>query len=307
MDVLSWASRDQGSSARVLGAARVLALASHVELLGETDPDIAADAADWALQAYVAACPDPESILALAIPPAHMPAFQAAARVAVTAHAAGGQSDPMHMAQVTFMRAGGEPLSDFSEEAERIREDQPTLPRVLGWCSRQDLAAQLTPPDTDTKFLVPAMRCPSDQAPLQARTLVELMDSLPDSVSDRGRVRLCLEAHALFSYASQRQVAPMRYQFGDFGPSWAIAIKTLGQLLGGRDQAAGQALGAIDAAEWLTGIINQLTPFLIIDSKARATAIDCLRWQQGAYTAAGDTAATARITQVLQVLSAMPA
>jgi hypothetical protein len=109
MDVLSWASRDQGSSARVLGAARVLALASHVELLGETDPDIAAD---WALQAYVG--------------------------------------------------------------------------------SRQDLAAQLT-------------------------------------------------------------------------------------------------------------------PFLIMDSKARATAIDCLRWQQGAYTAAGDTAATARIAQALQTLSSTPA
>jgi hypothetical protein len=99
----------------------------------------------------------------------------------------------------------------------------------------------------------------------------------------------------------------MRYQFGDFGPSWAIAVKTLGQLLGGRDQAAGQALGAIDAAEWLTGIINQLTPFLIMDAKARATAIDCLRWQQGAYTAAGDTAATARIAQALQTLSSTPA
>jgi hypothetical protein len=304
MNVMSWASRDEESPARVLGAARVVALASHVQLLGQVDPDIAADAADWALQAYVASCPEPGSILALAIPPAHRVAFQTAARVAVTAHAAAGRNDQMHMAQATFMRAGGPPLADVSAQAERIREDQPTLASVLGWCERPDLAAALTPADPDTKFLVSAMRCPPDEAPQYGRTLVGLLDKLPESVSEQGRVRLCLEAHALFSYASQRQAGPMRYQFGDFGPSWAIAVKTLGQLSGGRDLPADGALGAIDAAEWLTGIIDQLTPFLIIDHQARATAVDCLQWQQETYAAAGDNAATSRITQVLQTLPA---
>jgi hypothetical protein len=304
MNVMSWASRDEESPARVLGAARVVALASHVQLLGQVDPDIAADAADWALQAYVASCPEPGSILALAIPPAHRVAFQTAARVAVTAHAAAGRNDQMHMAQATFMRAGGPPLADVSAQAERIREDQPTLASVLGWCERPDLAAALTPADPDTKFLVPAMRCPPDEAPQYGRTLVGLLDKLPESVSEQGRVRLCLEAHALFSYASQRQAGPMRYQFGDFGPSWAIAVKTLGQLSGGRDLPADGALGAIDAAEWLTGIIDQLTPFLIIDHQARATAVDCLQWQQETYAAAGDNAATSRIAQVLQTLPA---
>ena len=306
MSVIGWASRDEGSAVRILGAARVLALASHVQLAGKIDPDIAADAADWALQAYVTACPEPGSMLAIAIPPAHMPAFQAATRVAITAHSAAGRESPMHMAQITFIRAGGQPLSDVDEEAERIREEQPTLAKVLGWCERPDLVEELTPPAEDVKFLVPAMRCAPDEAPRYARLLVELMDSLPEPVSEPGRMRLSLEAHALFSYASQRQAGPMRYQFGDYGPSWALAVKTLGQLHGGRDGATGEALGAIDAAAWLTGIINQLTPFLLIAPKARATAIDCLNWQQGVYSTAGDSAAAGRVSQVIQTLSAMP-
>ena len=300
MSVISWTSRDQGSAVRILGAARVLALASHVQLAGQVDPDIAADAADRALQAYVTACPAPGSMLALEIPPTHMPAFQAATRVAVTAHSAAGRSDPMHLAQLTFIRAGGQPLSDVDEEAARIREEQPTLARVLGWCERPDLVAELTPQAEDVKFLVPAMRCAPDEAPQYGRLLVELMDTLPDSVSEPGRLRLGLEAHALFSYASQRQAGPMRHQFGDFGPSWAIAVTAVGQ----RNDAG--ALGALDAAAWLTGIINQLTPFLLIDPKARATAIDCLHWQQGVYATAGDSAAAGRVAQVIQTLSAMP-
>jgi hypothetical protein len=151
---------------------------------------------------------------------------------------------------------------------------------VLGAAGHDDLADQLTAPATDATLLVPAMRCPPDIAPVVADALSKLYGEVPAEVD----LRLGIEAHALFAAASQSQAATLRYQFDDFGPSWAAAVFNTGQRLAGQ----GDMAAALDAAMWLTSIIGQLLPFTISDPNARTLAATCLRCAHGVFTTVRD-------------------
>lgn len=289
---LDWAANDDLADSRRLDAARVVAIAADVQLLSGSDPDLAVAAADWALQSYLAGQHVGDEF---AVPSGHILAFRNAAWVAAVVHTAAGRTDLANAARSLLTSASGRAQSDIGDMVAHVRTSQPTLTQVLDQADRRDLAQVLTAPATDIRILVPAMRCHPQLAPVHAQALGDLQGR----VTDRAEVLLGLEAHALFAAASRLQVPTMRYQFGDFGQSWAAAVLNLGQRMAEQDEAA----AAVDAAQWLSAIIGQLAPYTILaDSTAHSTAMACSHWQHSVYTAVGDTAAAARVAQVIEML-----
>jgi hypothetical protein len=255
----------------------VVALASEVQLLMGGDPDLAAGAADWALRRYLAGCMVGDEFR---VPVGHGLAVSTAARVAAIVHTAAGRTELANAAAAMLTAISDDDVPpDLSDLVAQVRTNV-TLARLLGEAGHDDLANQVTAPATDATILVPAMRCPPDLAPVVADSLSKLYGEVPAEAD----LRLGLEAHALFAAASQRQVAALRYQFGDFGPSWAAAVFNTGQRLAGQ----GDMAAALDAAMWLTSIIGQLLPFTISDRNARALATTCLGWAHDVFTAVRD-------------------
>jgi tetratricopeptide (TPR) repeat protein len=262
---------------RGLDAARVVALASEVQLLMGGDPDLAVGAADWALRRYLAEYTVGNEFR---VPVGHDLAVSTAARIAAIVHTAAGRTELADAATalLTAMSEDGQ-SSDLRDMAEQVRTNA-TLAQVLGEAGRDDLADQLTAPAIESGILVPAMRCPPDTAPVVADALSKLYGEVPAELD----LRLGIEAHALFAAASQGRVAALRYQFGEFGPSWAAAVFNTGQRLA----AQGDLAAALDAAMWLTSIIGQLLPFTISDPDLRVLATTCLRWAHDVFIAVRD-------------------
>jgi tetratricopeptide (TPR) repeat protein len=288
---------------RGLDAARVVALASEVQLSMGGDPDLAVGAADWALRTYLTGYSVGD---AFRVPVGHGLAVKTAARVAAIVHTAAGRTALADAATSMLTAISGEDVPpDLRQIVEQVRA-RATLAQVLGEAGRHDLADQLTAPATEARILVPAMRCPLEIAPAAADALSKLQREVPAEVD----LRLGIEAHALFAAASRSQVHAMRYQFADFGPSWAVAVLNAGQRLAGQ----GETAAVLDAAMWLTSITGQLLPFTIIDPDVRTIAADCLRWAHdvniavrdanppvaGADTAARDAELSARLLTTLE-------
>jgi len=278
-----------------IDAARVLAHAGSVQLRIGGDPDLAVGAADWALRDYLAAFGRGGT---LALPAAHAPAVLAAARVAYVVHTAAGRDDLARMAhRLATATDGGAPYDPAAMVAE-FRDSRPTLAAVLVAAGHDDLAQALTAPATDVRLLVPAMRCSSQAAPAYA----EQLGRLGTEIGGPAEVLLYLEAHALFAGASQDRVLSMRHDFGHFGQHWAAATMNFGQRMAEADETA----AAVDAADWLGGIVGQLFPYTLLDAQARGTAEAGAEWQQAIYAMAGDTEAAARAGQLRQMLAAQP-
>jgi hypothetical protein len=291
---LARAAADPGGPG-VIDAARVLAHAGSVQLRIGADPDLAVAAADWALREYLAAFGRGGM---LALPAAHAPAVLAAARIAYIVHTAAGRDDLAQMAhRLATATDGGAPYDPAAMVAD-VRDSRPTLAAVLLAAGREDLAQDLTAPATDVRLLVPAMRRSSQVAPAYA----EQLGRLGTELDGPAEVLLYLEAHALFAGASQDRVPSMRYELGHFGPHWAAATMNFGQ----RMAEAGETAAAVDAADWLGGIVGQLVPYTLLDAQARGTAEDAAEWQQAIYDMAGDTEAAARAGQLRQMLAAQP-
>ncbi len=271
------ASDTRGLGPQVIDAARVLAHGSTVQLGSGGDPDLAAAAADWALRKYLGAFRQGDQ---LSLPEAHVSAVEAAARAAYVAHAAAGRDDVAAVPLQLIAATSGGMRVDLESAVARVRRSQPSLATVLTSAGRPDLAETLTAPATDLRLLLPAMRCPVQLAPAVAEQLSELGDGLDGAA----RILLYLEAHALFASASQDQVSAMQYQFDHFGPSWAVAVMRFGQGM----TELGQTAAAVDAADWLGGILQQLAPWTMTSDEARTTAADIETWRQSVYGTSGN-------------------
>ena len=271
------ASDTRGLGPQVIDAARVLAHGGTVQLGIGGDPDLAVAAADWALRKYLAAFRRGNQ---LSLPEEHVSAVQAAARTAYVAHTAAGRGDVAAVPQQLIAATSGGVPVDLDSMVARVRRSQPTLAAVLASAGRPDLAETLTAQATDLTLLMPAMRCPVQLAPAVAGQLAELGDGLDGAA----RSLLYLEAHALFARASQDQVPAMRHQFDHFGPRWAVTVMKFGQGM----TEVGQTAAAVDAADWLRGILQQLAPWTMTSDEARTTAADTETWRQSVYATSGN-------------------
>ncbi len=59
---------------------------------------------------------------------------------------------------------------------------------------------------------------------------------------------------------------------------------------------------AIDAADWMTGIIDKVLEFAPADRQARETATVAAGWQHEVYDAVGDSAAATHATEMIEAL-----
>jgi hypothetical protein len=79
----------------------------------------------------------------------------------------------------------------------------------------------------------------------------------------------------------------MRFQFDSFGPAWAVAVMKFGQGM----TELGQTAAAVDAADWLGGILQQLAPWTMTSDEARTTAAGIETWRQSVYGTSGNQGA----------------
>lgn len=173
-------------------------------------------------------------------------------------------------AKATGNGDGDEPLSaSFSAAltaaARRLGDDR--VPSAL-----RDLA--FDPADRATT-VIPSLRCQMQTAPAVATMLAELAVGLlhdPDPSSAREAGLLGREAHYLFAAASRAQVMSMRYQFHDYGATWARMLLALIPVF---ESSPGGAVIAEDLAGWLGGVTVQLQPFALIDQVTARLVEEC--------------------------------
>lgn len=165
---------------------------------------------------------------------------------------------------------GDEPLSaSFSAAltaaARRLGDDR--VPSAL-----RNLA--FDPADRATT-VIPSLRCQMQTAPAVATMLAELAVDLlhdPDPSSAREAGLLGREAHYLFAAASRAQVMSMRYQFHDYGATWARMLLALIPVF---ESSPGGAVIAEDLAGWLGGVTVQLQPFALTDQVTARLVEEC--------------------------------
>lgn len=149
--------------------------------------------------------------------------------------------------------------------ARKLGDDR--VPSVL-----RDLA--FDPADGATT-MVPSLRCEEQTAPAVATLLaglcVDLLDD-PDPYSAREAGILGREAHYLFAAASRAQVPSMRFQFHDFGATWA---RMLLALIPAFETGPGGAVIATDLAGWLAGITLRLQPIALVDQVTGRLVEEC--------------------------------
>lgn len=149
--------------------------------------------------------------------------------------------------------------------ARKLGDDR--VPSVL-----RDLA--FDPADGATT-MVPSLRCEKQTAPAMATLLaglaVDLLDD-PDPYSAREAGLLGREAHYLFAAASRAQVPSMRFQFHDFGATWA---RMLLALIPAFETGPGGAVIATDLTGWLAGITLGLQPVALVDQATGRLVEEC--------------------------------
>ena len=283
---LDWGEREP--EARELDVARVIGLAGHVLLRIGADPDLAAGAADWAMDSYVRLSVKDGGF---SLPDEHGFAFKVAAEVSAIVHAAArDDSLAAPMLRLAIAAHGGS-WPEFDGEVERVREAQPTIGQVLTAANEPDLAKRITA-SADFVPMVPEMRCQPELAPVVATKLTEIRRA---GVPTPARILLSLESHAMFAAAARLGVPRMRYQFADFGVIWAAEVLDLGRLMAEQ----GNTTAAYDAIRWLGGLIDQLKPYTGIDPTARLVVAESARWMLDFHTASDPSD---ELTQVLTAL-----
>lgn len=149
--------------------------------------------------------------------------------------------------------------------ARKLGDDR--VPSVL-----RDLAFD---PAGGATTMVPSLRCEKQIAPAMATLLaglaVDLLDD-PDPYSAREAGLLGREAHYLFAAASRAQVLSMRFQFHEFGATWARMMLAL---IPAFETRPGGAVIATDLAEWLAGITLQLQPIALMDQVTGRLVEEC--------------------------------
>lgn len=294
---MKWGQQDPAS--RELDVARVIGIAASVQLSIGADPDLACAAADWALMTYQ------ERLAADGrwnIPPVHAFSVASAARVAAITHTAAGRSDLAGPTRSIATKLNGGSLPDFEAMVASVRDERPTLARVLRMAGRDDLAGRITVPITSSVGGLPLVTEMRGHVQLLPVIAGELAGVQAGDLPERARMLLGLEVHAMFAAASRQQVPGMRYQFGDSGPHWAGAVLTTARLMNG----LGARPGVLDAIGWLAGICQQLQPFTLIDPATRSLVIDCLRWSRDIHAEEGSADAVSVLNSVLQMLEQLP-
>jgi hypothetical protein len=285
-------------SPRPVEAAYVLARAGRLQLRLGCDPDLAVAATDWALRGFLNEFGTGPG----RIPEMFASAFHDASWTSWIAHTAAGRHDVAKEVRSIYL-AGQVGLGGFVElAAEPVRTGQPTLARVLGWTGHPDLAKALTAPATEVKILVPAMRCRPQDLPEYGLKLTELQASVPGKVpaqiSGQAGTMLAMESHAMFNAALTLGVPELRQKFGLYGRAWLLAVTQVGNDMIDR----GNVPAAIDAADWITGIIDKMLQFSPADPEARETATLAAGWQRDVYEAVGDSTAAAHAIEMLETL-----
>jgi hypothetical protein len=80
-----------------------------------------------------------------------------------------------------------------------------------------------------------------DLLPSQATELALLLaGDGAESLPERARVLLGLEAHAMFAAAARRERPEMLDEFGRFAPHWARAVLTMARLMNARGGPGGR-------------------------------------------------------------------
>ncbi|MEU1160162.1 hypothetical protein ABZ372_04800 [Streptomyces sp. NPDC005921] len=123
--------------------------------------------------------------------------------------------------------------------------------------------------------MVPSLRCEMQTAPAMATLLAGLAVDLledPDPYSAREAGLLGREAHYLFAAASRAQVLSMRFQFHDFGATWA---RMLLALIPAFETGPGGAVIARDLAGWLAGVTLRLQPIALVDQVTARLVEEC--------------------------------
>ncbi|MEH0554691.1 hypothetical protein [Streptomyces sp. B21-101] len=149
--------------------------------------------------------------------------------------------------------------------ARKLGDDR--VPSVL-----RDLA--FDPADGATT-MVPSLRCEGQIAPAIATLLAGLAVDLlndPDPYSAREAGLLGREAHYLFAAASRAQVLSMRFQFHDFGATWARMLLALVPAF--ETGPAGSVIAA-DLAGWLAGVTLRLQPIALVDQVTARLVEEC--------------------------------
>jgi hypothetical protein len=245
-----------------LDAARVVALAAQVQLHIGGDPDLVVGCADWAIREFIGGLQAGD---ALEVRPGDLSAFRLAASIASRVHSAFGRSEPARAARWFSEAVGGDDGLGLPG-VDEIRR-RPTLAAVL--TERGQRRQTLTAPATDVALLVPAMR--SDGR--IAAAIGELLAGLRRPSPGDGDVLLGLEAHALFAAAGPGGDINMRYRFGHYGRVWAQLLLSIG-----RSAQASRPPLATDAADWLTGVLDQLAVHAMVDPDAHTTALEAVGW-----------------------------
>jgi hypothetical protein len=94
------------------------------------------------------------------------------------------------------------------------------------------------------------------------------------SAGDRdGDLLLGLESHALFAAAGPGRDITMRYRFGHCGRVWAELLLSIG-----RSAQTTRSPLATDAADWLTGVLDQLALHAMADPDAHTTVLEAIGW-----------------------------
>jgi len=287
---------DVPRSPRRLDAARIVAHAAQVQHAVLGDPDLVVAAADWAIREVLSGFGPGDP---LALTPAEAQTLHIAAPLAALLHTAAGRTGPAEAATWFATATGHDGFTVTDEAVADVLASQPSLATVLTDNDQQRYAGVLTAPPTEVRLLVPAQRVNHSVGAGYGAVLSELQFQTAMG-TDPSHERLCgLEPHALFAWASHRGDINMRHQFAHFGVQWLSVLLNFGQRRGEQ----GEWTAAVDAANWLTGVVGQLLPHAMIDRKVRDNVTAALDWQRSVYAAVGDTAAVRGVEEAAAVVA----
>ena len=140
----------------------------------------------------------------------------------------------------------------------------------------QAMAFSLLVPGSKVLVFTSSARCSGETALARAQELAELATALMPSSPDAG-LRLGLEAHYVFSAASQDQTATLRHRFSEWGVPWARTLLACSRTF--RDR--GNIQMAEDITDACLGVAQGLIPFAADDPKVRQLLDEIEMYQQG--------------------------
>jgi hypothetical protein len=160
-----------------------------------------------------------------------------------------------------------------------------------------DLTAALTCPAIDVKILTPSQRYRPEDVQALAERLADIALAILPLMKPEG-LRLGLEAHYLFAIASQAQTHAMRYQYSDFGPSWARILLACSRAY----EVDGQLDMGLDLASWGGGVAMQLMPFSFFNPELTDLIRKCMEQHGRLLILSGDARAGDEVLDLAQKL-----